>query len=41
MKIDLCYVCFIDDGNRSNVDNKVFGVMIIYGLDGYVFGLGY
>ena len=41
LKIDLRYARSTDDGNRSNVDNKAFGAMITYGLDGHAFGLGY
>ncbi|MFT0621483.1 OprD family porin [Ectopseudomonas guguanensis] len=41
LKTDLRYARSTDDGNRSNVDNKAFGAMITYGLDGHAFGLGY
>lgn len=41
LKTDVRYARSTDDGNRSNVDNKSFGAMITYGLDGHAFGLGY
>ena len=41
LKTDLRYARSIDDGNRSNVDNKALGAMVTYGLDGHAFGLGY
>lgn len=40
LKTDLRYARSTDDG-RSNVDNKAFGAMVTYGLDGHKFGLGY
>ncbi|OZB20792.1 MAG: porin [Pseudomonas sp. 34-62-33] len=41
LKTDVRYARSTDDGNRSNVDNKAFGAMVTYGLDGHAFGLGY
>jgi hypothetical protein len=41
LKTDVRFARSTDDGNRSNVDNKAFGAMITYGLDGHSFGLGY
>ena len=41
LKTDVRYASSTDDGNRSNVDNKAFGAMVTYGLDGHAFGLGY
>ena len=41
LKTDVRYARSTDDGNRSNVDNKSFGAMVTYGLDGHSFGLGY
>nr|WP_256836017.1 OprD family porin [Pseudomonas oleovorans] len=41
LKTDVRYARSTDDGNRSNVDNKSFGAMVTYGLDGHAFGLGY
>lgn len=41
LKTDVRFARSTDDGNRSNVDNKAFGAMVTYGLDGHAFGLGY
>lgn len=41
LKTDVRYARSTDDGNRSNIDNKAFGAMVTYGLDGHAFGLGY
>jgi hypothetical protein len=41
LKTDLRYARSTADGNRSNVDNKAFGAMVTYALDGHAFGLGY
>ena len=41
LKTDVRYARSTDDGNRSNIDNKSFGAMVTYGLDGHAFGLGY
>ena len=41
LKTDVRYARSTDDGNRSNVDNKAFGAMVTYGLDGHAFCLGY
>ncbi|MFI8745853.1 OprD family porin [Pseudomonas sp. NPDC077186] len=40
LKTDVRYARSTDDG-RSNVDNKAFGTMVTYALDGHSFGLGY
>lgn len=41
LKTDVRFARSTDDGNRSNVDNKAFGAMVTYALDGHAFGLGY
>ncbi|MFY1054953.1 Porin-like protein NicP precursor [Pseudomonas sp. THAF187a] len=41
LKTDVRFARSTDDGNRSNVDNKAFGAMVTYSLDGHAFGLGY
>ena len=40
LKSDLRFARSLDDGG-SNVDNKAFGAMFTYGIQGHAFGLGY